>query len=124
MEVLNTERKGISWRDKTLASISSPPHLLLLALPLLLVILVMFLSTDRYNTQMQRTMISLRLLVFLLPVLLILIAHLMFGNRWWWFASPIRVPAAYQSVHQEGSSPWVVLLVVLLLLLMVYYKYF
>ncbi|CAK9178418.1 unnamed protein product [Ilex paraguariensis] len=114
------ERRGISWRDQTLASLS-PPFIQLLSFCGLVFLLLSFSSYCNYKAQMKRTMIGLRLFLFLLPVVLILIMHMAMANSNRWF--PIRVPRpAYECISREGGSPWGVAAVVVVLLVMIYFQ--
>ncbi|KAL3505397.1 hypothetical protein ACH5RR_035238 [Cinchona calisaya] len=113
------ERRGISWRDQTLASISAPPMPLMVVFGV--VILLMYLASySDYKAQVERRMTGLKLLLFLLPVLLILMVHLMMVSNRWFYVGGVR-PVS-ESINQEGSSPCGLILVVLLLLVLVYYQ--
>lgn len=113
------ERRGISWKDRTLASVTAPPIPLMVIFGL--VVLLMCLATySDYKAQAERTVIGFKLLLFLSPVLIILMVHLMIvSNRWFYYVRGSR-PVS-ESINQEGSSPWGLVLVVLLLLVLVYY---
>ncbi|KAL2499359.1 hypothetical protein Adt_24909 [Abeliophyllum distichum] len=113
------DRRGISWRDQTLDSISPPPLHLLVFFGLL--IMLMFLASySDYKAQVEKSKMDLKLLLFLLPFLVILMLNFMVDNRWWHYAG-ISTPA-YETVRQEGTVPWGLLLLVVFLLVMVQYQ--
>ncbi|KAM7514063.1 hypothetical protein LguiA_003646 [Lonicera macranthoides] len=121
MGLLMRERRGISWKDQTLESISTPPWPLLAFFGL--VILLMSLSSySSYKAQMERTKISLNVLLFFLPLVLILLAHVTMNNRWQ--PCMVRIPGLveYELISREESSPWGVALVAVVVLVMAYYK--
>ena len=116
-----TEGRGTSWRDQTLASVSLPPAPLMVIFGLVAALMCMASYWD-YKAQMERTMTGFKLFLFLLPLLLILMVHLMMLSRRWFYIRGLR-PVSDQSTSQQGSSspPWGLVLVVLLLLVLVYY---
>ena len=110
-------RRGSSWRDQTLASISPPP------MPLLGIFIIVFLllalsSYVDYRVRMHRTVISLRLFLLLVPVILFLLArNISIYGRF------IRVPKPdHDAIHRAGTSPWGVAALVVLLLFLVSYQ--
>lgn len=94
------ERREISWMDQTLASISLPPMPLMVIFGL--VVLLMYLGSYwDYKAQVERSVIGFKLFLFLLPVLVILIVHLMLvSNRWFHYIRGSR-PVSDQSMSQE-----------------------
>ncbi|KAL2522251.1 hypothetical protein Fot_26263 [Forsythia ovata] len=113
------DRRGIGWRDQTLDSISPPPLPLLVFFGLL--IMLMFLASySNYKAQVEKSKMDLKLLLFLFPFLVILMLNFMVDNRWWYYAG-IPTPA-YETVRQEGTTPWGLLLLVVFLLVMVQYQ--
>ncbi|CAA2963797.1 Hypothetical predicted protein [Olea europaea subsp. europaea] len=112
-------RRGVSWRDQTLDSISAPPLPLLVFFGLL--IMLMFLASySHYKAEVEKSKMNLKLLFFLLPLLVILMLNFMVDNRWWFYAG--ISPPAYETVRQEGSAPWGLLLLLVFLLVMVQYQ--
>lgn len=114
-------RRGISWRDQTLASSSPPPFPLMVFFGL--VILLMYFATySHYRAQAERSMLGFKLLLFLLPLLLILFVHLVMLNRWIYIGST-RINYDSSSSQDDGgsSSPWGLALFVMVVLVLVYY---
>lgn len=72
-----------------------------------------------YKAQMERTNISLNVLLFFLPVMLIQLAHVTMRRP-----SKVRIPrlVEYELISREESSPWGVAMVVVVVLVMVYYQ--
>ncbi|XP_059281522.1 uncharacterized protein LOC132035266 [Lycium ferocissimum] len=117
------ERRGLSWRDQTIESASTPP------IPLIaffgLVILLMYLASySESKAHEQRSKNSMRLLLFLLPMLVVLMVYAMLVNNRWFSPDPTGGPrpVLYESMRQEGSPPWGPALLVVLLLLIVHYQ--
>uniref|UniRef100_A0A5B7CAZ9 Uncharacterized protein n=1 Tax=Davidia involucrata TaxID=16924 RepID=A0A5B7CAZ9_DAVIN len=116
------ERRGPAWKqswtDRTLESVSAPP-MALVAFFSIVVLLWSLQTYSDYKSHMEETMINLRLLLFLLPVVLIIAAYstIMIKRRFM-----IRAPPEYDLLNRGGSSPWGVALVVVLLLVMVSYQ--
>ncbi|KAL6316555.1 hypothetical protein AAG906_018258 [Vitis piasezkii] len=112
------ERRGPGWKDQALASVSPPP------MPLLGIFIIVFLllslsSYLDYKVQVHRTVISLRLFLFLLPVILFLLARTISVHG----KFVIRLPKlGHNSIHRAGSSPWGVAALVVLLLILVSYQ--
>lgn len=111
------ERRGISWMDQSLESISAPPPHLLMFFGLLMLVMYYSIRSD-YEEKMKETKMELRLfLVILLPLLVIVASHLTIN----WSDVRDTSQVVYDTLHEEGSSPWGVALVLLLVLLMVNY---
>ncbi|RRT70326.1 hypothetical protein BHE74_00058315 [Ensete ventricosum] len=117
------ERRGPQWkhgwREQTLSSLSLPPPQLIA----IFAIVILFLSVSWYadcKTQVRRTEIGFRFLLFLLPAALIVVARYVARDGGFVFRLP---RGRRESIHRAGgSSPWGVLLLVLLLLVMVSYQ--
>ncbi|KAK2971447.1 hypothetical protein RJ640_020853 [Escallonia rubra] len=76
------ERRGISWTDQTLASISAPPLPLLVFFVLVMLLLSIPIVLD-LKAQMERAMVVMRIILYLSAVVLVLILHATMRNRWW-----------------------------------------
>uniref|UniRef100_A0A2P2QLY8 Uncharacterized protein n=1 Tax=Rhizophora mucronata TaxID=61149 RepID=A0A2P2QLY8_RHIMU len=116
------ERRGPVWKqgwvERTLASISLPPF------PLLAIFLIIFLllsvsSYVKYKSQMQYTLVKLKLFLFFLPVILIFVARLVSKCQSFFFP---RTKAEYGSGNRTWDLPWGVALLVLVLLVMISYR--
>ncbi|KAK3007665.1 hypothetical protein RJ639_014307 [Escallonia herrerae] len=68
------ERRGISWTDQTLASISAPPLPLLVFFGLVMILLSIPIVLD-LKAQMERAMVVMRIILYLSAVGLVLILH-------------------------------------------------
>lgn len=117
------EKRGPAWKhgwgDQTVASLSPPPAPLVALFLIMLVLLWMSLSVE-YNRQVHRSMVGMRMLLLLLPVLLFILVRWVSINRGR-FVVPL--PRAEQdSVHRAGRTPWGVAILLALLLVMVYYQ--
>lgn len=116
------ERRGPAWKrgwtEHTLASISPPP-LPLVAISAIIVFLLLLNSYATYRSQMQQTVISFKLFLFLLPVLLIFLMHSITKYGRIVIAAPVT---KNDTVHQAEILPWGLALLVLVLVLMVSYQ--
>ncbi|KAG1361904.1 hypothetical protein COCNU_10G001230 [Cocos nucifera] len=116
------ERRGPQWKqgwmERVLCSSSLPPP----SLVLIFAIVMLFLSISwhiDYKTQVRRAEAGFRLVLFLLPVALIVVAGFVLLDRRFLF----RLPQPQQEpVHRAGSSPWGVALLVVVLLFMISYQ--
>lgn len=118
------KRRGPEWKQgwtgQALSSISTPP----LPLLIIFVIVILLLSLSQfkdYKAQWRYTMLSFKLLLFLLPVLLIFFMHSFFNNDW--FA--VRLPHLDRGrglIHGAGGVPWGVAILVVVLLVLVSYQ--
>ncbi|KAK4434621.1 hypothetical protein Salat_0624900 [Sesamum alatum] len=114
-------RRGISWQDQTLASISAPPSPLMVFFGLLIT-LVYFATHSGYKERVERRRTGFRFGLLLLPVVVILGVNMVMLRRRmlrYSFGVPKTVVAA---AEKEGSSAAALLLVVVVLLVMVHYQ--
>ncbi|XP_008785115.1 uncharacterized protein LOC120107533 [Phoenix dactylifera] len=116
------ERRGPPWKqgwmEQVLSSSSLPPPSLVLIFAIVMLFLFLSWHID-YRTQLRRTEVGFRLLLFLLPVALIVVARFMLLDG----RFLLRLPRPEQeSIHRAGSSPWGVALLLLVLLLMISYQ--
>ncbi|XP_011083589.1 uncharacterized protein LOC105166067 [Sesamum indicum] len=115
------ERRGASWKDQTLDSLSAPP------LPLLvffgLFIMLMSLATySEFKERVERSKMGFRLGLLLLPLVGVLVVNIMIiHRRWWRYAFGVR-RSVYEAVANDGSSVVGLVVVLALLLVMVYYQ--
>ncbi|KAG5613477.1 hypothetical protein H5410_024758 [Solanum commersonii] len=116
------ERRGVSWRDQTLESLSAPPLALIVLFGL--VIFLMSMSTySEYKATVEKSKASMKLMSFLLPFLIILLVYIMIdSNRWFYPYGGVTRPVVYHLASQEGGSPWGIALLLVLLLVMVHYQ--
>ncbi|KAK1388532.1 hypothetical protein POM88_016710 [Heracleum sosnowskyi] len=111
------ERRGVSWMDQSLESVSAPPGHLLMFFGLLMLVMYYSIRSD-YEEKMKETKMELRLfLVILLPLLVILASHVTIN----WYDVRDTSQVVYETLQEEGSSPWGVALVLLLVLFMANY---
>ncbi|PKI45664.1 uncharacterized protein LOC116202554 [Punica granatum] len=119
------EKRGPAWKhgwtENTLTSVSPPP------LPVItiffIVVLLLYLSFSiNYNKQMQRTVVGMKLFLFLLPVLLIFAAQFVSVNGG--VSMPYQRPRpGIDSVQRDGrSSSWGVAILVLLMLVLLSFQ--
>nr|XP_019709225.1 uncharacterized protein LOC105054414 [Elaeis guineensis] len=116
------ERRGPQWKqgwmERVLCSSSLPPPSLVLIFAIVMLFLSISWQID-YRTQVRRAEVGFRLLLFILPVALIVVASFVLLDRRFLF----RLPRPEQeSAHRAGSSPWGVAVLVVLLLLMISYQ--
>ncbi|CAN4093988.1 unnamed protein product [Withania somnifera] len=115
------ERRGVSWRDHTLESLSAPPLALIVLFGL--VIFLMSMSTySEYKATVEKSKASMKLLSFLLPFLIILLVYIMIDSNRWFYPYGVTRPVVYHLASQEGGSPWGIALLLVLLLVMVHYQ--
>nr|GMD97488.1 uncharacterized protein LOC109152740 [Ipomoea batatas]GMD99271.1 uncharacterized protein LOC109152740 [Ipomoea batatas] len=113
-------RRGVSWRDQTVDSITAPP------LPLMvlfgLVAFFMCLSTYLdFKAQVARTKSSLRMFVFLVPLLVVLLVYIRLVS--YRFFYPYGRPVYRSGGGGDGGiAPWGLAVLVVLLLVMVHYQ--
>lgn len=115
------EKRGPAWKhgwaENTIASVSPPPVPVIVIFFIVVLLLYLSFSID-YNKQMERTMVGMKLLIFLLPVLLIFLAQWVSVNGGLMMPYQ-RGSTALDSVRTEGGSSWgVAALVVLMLVLL------
>ncbi|KAL8088534.1 hypothetical protein AgCh_038352 [Apium graveolens] len=104
--------------DQSVESVSAPSPHLLMFLGLLMVVMYYSIRSD-YEEKMKETKMELRLfLVILLPLLVILTSHVTVN---WYDNVRDTSQVVYETLHEEGSSPWGVGLVLLLVLFMANY---
>ncbi|KAG9148017.1 hypothetical protein Leryth_003605 [Lithospermum erythrorhizon] len=115
-------RRGLSWKDQVFESASAPPAPLIVFFGLVILLMILASYAD-YKEQMQRTKLSAKLFVFLLPLLLMLMLYLMmvFRTLFTRFSSASSVVRS-MSWSNEGGSPLFMLFWVVLLLVMVHYQ--
>ncbi|PIN00519.1 hypothetical protein CDL12_26975, partial [Handroanthus impetiginosus] len=115
-------RRGISWRDQTLDSLSPPPPPLMVFFGLL-IMLVYFATSSEQKERIERRRTGFRFGTLLLPVAVVLFVNLTMLRRrmlWYNFGAPRPV---YQVVaKEEGGSASGLLLVLVLLLVMVHFQ--
>ncbi|KAI3518055.1 hypothetical protein L2E82_36199 [Cichorium intybus] len=111
-------RSGLSWTDQTIGSISAPP-MQLLALFALVILLMSMSSYTEFKVHIEREKMGLKLLFYLLPLALLLIADVMMRYRWPYMVRAASLPI--ESVKQDGCPPWGVAFVVILVLVLVKY---
>ncbi|GFP89434.1 hypothetical protein PHJA_001087000 [Phtheirospermum japonicum] len=115
------ERRGISWKEQTLDSISAPPLPLMVFFGLLITLLYFEICSE-YQERVERRKSGFRfgLLLFPLAVVLALnmvaLRHRMVRHS---FGVP---PPAYVASAEGGSSAAGLLLVLLMLLVMVHFQ--
>ncbi|GFP95265.1 hypothetical protein PHJA_001670800 [Phtheirospermum japonicum] len=115
---LTRGRRGVSWKDQTLDSISAPPLGLMVFLGLFIMLMI-FETYSEFQEKMERSKMKFRLGLLLLPLVGILVVTVMLlRRRWWLYAAGFRRPA----VADDGSLPWGLMLVLVLLIVMVYYR--
>ncbi|KAI3460401.1 hypothetical protein Pfo_017064 [Paulownia fortunei] len=115
------ERRGMSWKDQTLDSISAPPLPLMVFFGLL-IMLVYFATYSELKERVERRKTGFRFGLLLLPMVVILVVNMMMLRRRmlrYNFGVPRPV---YDAVAEERSSASSLLLVLLLLLVMVHYQ--
>lgn len=115
------ERRGVSWRDQTLESISAPP-LPLIVLFGLVIFLISMNTYSEYKATIERSKASLKLLSILLPFLVILLVYILLNSNRWFYPVGFSRPVIYHLASQEGGSPWGLVLLLVLLLVMVHYQ--
>ncbi|OIT34777.1 hypothetical protein A4A49_21492 [Nicotiana attenuata] len=115
------ERRGVSWRDQTLESISAPP-LPLIVLFGLVIFLISMNTYSEYKATIERSKASLKLLSILLPFLVIFLVYILLNSNRWFYPVGFSRPVIYHLSNQEGSSPWGLALLLVLLLVMVHYQ--
>ncbi|GAB4852524.1 hypothetical protein Ancab_016739 [Ancistrocladus abbreviatus] len=111
------ERRGPEWKkgwtERTITSISPPP-MPLIALFAIVVFYIYLSSYFAYKAEVERTVVSLRIILFLLPVLLIFIMR---SCRTSDGRLVVQIPRPeHDSIHRVGSSPWGVLVVLVVIL--------
>lgn len=118
------KRRGPEWKQgwtgQALSSISTPP----LPLLIIFVIVILLLSISQYKdykAQWRYTMLSFKLLLFLLPVLLIFFMHSFSNNDWFAVRLP-RLDHGRGLIHGAGGVPWGVAILVVVLLVLVSYQ--
>ncbi|KAK4429379.1 hypothetical protein Salat_1238300 [Sesamum alatum] len=115
------ERRGASWKDQTLDSLSAPP------LPLMvffgLFIMLMSLATySEFKERVERSKMGFRFGLLLLPLVGVLVVNIMMiHRRWWRYAFGVR-RSVYEAVANDGSSVVGLVVVLVLLLVLVYYQ--
>ncbi|KAL6504753.1 hypothetical protein OROHE_023511 [Orobanche hederae] len=127
------ERRGVSWKDKTLDSISPPP-LPLLVFSGILIMLLYFESWSEYHERVERTKSGFRFGLFLLPLVVVLAVNMMvFGRRIVRYILGVPAPE-YEAAESEcgigrsaeasdgGNLAPGLLLILLIVLVMVYYR--
>lgn len=115
------ERRGVSWKDQTLDSISAPPLPLVVFFGLF-IMLMYFATYLEFKAKVERSKMGFRFGLLLLPLVGILVVNLMMlHRRWWRYTIGVQRPV-YHAVADEGSWPWGLLLVLVLLLVMVHYQ--
>ncbi|GMN35786.1 hypothetical protein TIFTF001_005532 [Ficus carica] len=125
--LIREDRSGSSWKlgwtERTLASLTAPP-LPLVAIVGIVVVLLSVSSYANYRTQMQRTVIGFRVFLFLLPVVLIFVAHSVTKYGTVLLVRP-RTKSEVAVSEGGGGSPWgVAVLLVVVLVLISYRSYF
>ncbi|KAI3464834.1 hypothetical protein Pfo_021497 [Paulownia fortunei] len=115
------ERRSVSWKEQTLDSISAPPLPLVVFFGLF-IMLMYFATYLEFKERVERSKMGFRFGLLLLPLVGILVVNMMMlRRRLWRYAFGVPRPV-YETVADEGSSPWGLLLVLGLLLVMVYYR--
>ncbi|CAI9116937.1 OLC1v1018233C1 [Oldenlandia corymbosa var. corymbosa] len=117
--MLRERRPGISWRDQTLASLSAPPLPLMVIFGVVVLLLYLATSSD-YKSQVEKSLAGFKVLLFLLPLVLILVVHVMMVSERW--LNNLRYSRLFGAPEGGGGgSPVLLLLVVVGLLVLVYY---
>ncbi|PWA49884.1 hypothetical protein CTI12_AA459510 [Artemisia annua] len=75
-----TSSSGLSWRDKTLNSMSAPPMHLVALLGLVILLLSMSSYTE-FKVHIEREKMGLKLLLYLLPLALFVVAYVTMRHR-------------------------------------------
>ncbi|KAK6131008.1 hypothetical protein DH2020_035248 [Rehmannia glutinosa] len=115
------ERRGISWKDQTLDSISAPPLPLIVFFGLLITLLY-FASCSEYHERVERRKSGFRFGLLLLPMVVVLAMNLMMLRMVRYnFGAPRPVYEA-AAAEAEGGSAAGLLLVLLMLLIMVHFQ--
>ncbi|KAL6504452.1 hypothetical protein OROGR_026375 [Orobanche gracilis] len=125
------ERRGaVSWKDKTLDSISAPP-LPLLVFSGILIMLLYFESRSEYHERVERAKSGFGFGLFLLPLVVVLAVNMMvFGRRIVRYSLGVPAPE-YEAAEPEfgrsaegsdGNLGPGLLLILLIVLVMVYYR--
>ncbi|CAA0816672.1 Unknown protein [Striga hermonthica] len=116
-----SEKRGISWKDQTLNTISPPP-LPLVAFSGLVIALLYLAYSSGHHERVERRRSDLRFGLILLPMAVVLAVNVVALRR--------RVaryvlgvpPVAAEAVAEDGGSVVGLLLVLLLVLVMVHYQ--
>lgn len=114
-----TTSELISWRDKTLNSMSAPPMHLIALLGLVILLLSMSSYTE-FKVHIEREKMGLKLLLYLLPLALFVVAYVTMRHR---LPFMVRAASMPSSGKQDGTSPWGVAFLVILVLVLVLVKY-
>ncbi|KAL7086025.1 hypothetical protein ACP275_14G313600 [Erythranthe tilingii] len=118
------ERKGISWKDQTLDSISAPP-LPLVVFSVLLIVLLYFETSSEQKERVERKKSGFRFGLLLLPLVVVLAVNMtMLRHKIlrYNFGAPKPVYEAAVETAEEGTPVARLLLFLLLLILMVHYQ--
>lgn len=107
------EKRGPAWKrgwtEQTIASISPPPMPVIILFGI--VFLLLWLSFHiNYTRQMESTIISLKLVLLLLPLLLIILARCLAANR-----GRVVIPlpdADPDTMYRASRTPWGIALLV------------
>jgi hypothetical protein len=119
------ERRGPAWKqgwtEQTLNSISPPP-MPLLTIAGIMVLLLLLSSYTSYKSQMHQTIISFKFFLFLLPLLLIFVMHMITKYGRIVILAPITKIDAVHQAQSLPPMPWGLGLLLLLLVLMLSYQ--
>ncbi|EYU36788.1 hypothetical protein ABFS82_14G300100 [Erythranthe guttata] len=115
------ERKGISWKDQTLESISAPP-LPLVVFSVLLIVLLYFETSFEQKERVERNKSGFRFGLLLLPLVVVLAVNMtMLRHKMLRYNFGAPKPVVYEAA-EDGTPVARLLLFLLLLILMVHYQ--
>ncbi|KZV33144.1 hypothetical protein F511_18160 [Dorcoceras hygrometricum] len=97
------DRRGISWKDQTLDSISLPPLPLMVFFGLFIMLLY-FASYSEFKEKVERSKMGLRFGLILLPLVAVLVANMIMLCRRWWLHH-IGIQRHTSWVAEDGGSP-------------------
>ncbi|KAK3423820.1 uncharacterized protein LOC104451287 [Eucalyptus grandis] len=117
------EKRGPAWKHgwtrQTIDSMSLPPMPVVTLFGIVLLLLWLSFHIN-YTRQMERTVVSLKLLLLLVPLLLIILARWLDANR-----GRLVIPlpdADPDTMHRVSRTPWGVALLVGLVLLLLSFQ--
>ncbi|KAF8023576.1 hypothetical protein BT93_F0938 [Corymbia citriodora subsp. variegata] len=117
------EKRGPAWKhgwtQQTITSISPPPMPVVTLFGIVLLLLWLSFHIN-YTRQMERTVVSLKFLLLLLPLLLVVLARWLAANR-----GRLVIPLPDvdpDSMHRVSRTPWGVALLVGLVLVLLSFQ--
>ncbi|KAI3410721.1 uncharacterized protein J3R85_018485 [Psidium guajava] len=117
------EKRGPAWKhgwaQQTIASISPPPMPVVALFSIVLLLLWLSFRIN-YTRQMERTVVSLKLLLLLLPLFLVVLTRWVAANH-----GRLVIPlpdADHDTMHRASRTPWGIAFLVGLVLLLLSYQ--